>query len=179
MRPLSEVSKDPNDPPPLRPSDFLHSEVLGITPDWRSHTLYRKVKDELQQLQQEMWTRMRKEVLSGIQKLKVWHTKNTLDEGDLVLYANDEWRPDCWPLGRVLEVFPGKDGEGRVVRIRYCSQENPGQTKEGIHSTKNVYKVAVPEAATTRRLTRAWQKSTPEGEPEGDVPAVPEPLRLQ
>ena len=136
MRPLSELSTDPNDPPPLRPSDFLHAEIMGVTPDWRSHTLYRKVKDELQQLQQEMWERMRKEVLSGMQKLRVWKQRNTVELGDLVLYASDEWRPDLWPVGRVLDVYPGKDGEGRVVRIRYCPQDNPDQPKEGVHSTK-------------------------------------------
>ena len=128
MRPLTENSTDPNDPPPLRPSDFLHAEVLGMVPDWRSHTLHRKIKDELDQFQQELWERMRKEVISGLQKPRAFTDKEYLAPGDLVLYNNDEWRPDFWPLARVLETYPGPDGKVRTVKIRlWDTQGKPGR----------------------------------------------------
>ena len=158
MRPLTEVSTDPNDPPPLRPSDFLHRKILGTTPDWRSTTMYRRVKDELDQFQQELWTRMRKEVLSGLQKVKNWDSANPVEEGDLVFYKSDEWRPDLWPLARVVSIFPGKDGEKRVMKLRYCLKEDPNRPKEGIHSSKNVFKLMLPEPLSIRRLTRAWKE---------------------
>ena len=81
---------------------------------------------------------MRKEVLSTLQKLKNWGKETDLEVGDLVLYRSDDWRPDFWPLARVLETFPGKDQETRVVRIKYVCFDNGKfkDVKEATHSTK-------------------------------------------
>lgn len=38
--------------------------------------------------------------------------------GDLVLIENENKKRLAWPLGRVEEVFPGRDGVIRVVRLR-------------------------------------------------------------
>ena len=154
MRPLTELSSDPNDAPPLCPSDFLHAKVLGTTPDWRNQVLHQRVKNEMEHFQQELWQRMCKEVLVGLQRLKQGKTLNPLKTGDLVLYNNDEWRPDAWPLARVIETYPGKDGEKRVVKIRYLANHSGKntQTKESIHSTKNLYKIDLPAATPNDRL---------------------------
>ncbi|XP_011858694.1 PREDICTED: uncharacterized protein LOC105556221 [Vollenhovia emeryi] len=37
--------------------------------------------------------------------------------GDIVMIGNDCTKRFAWPLGRVLEVFPGKDGIVRVARL--------------------------------------------------------------
>ena len=159
MRPLTEYSPDPNDPPPLRPSDFLHTPILGVTPDWRHQTSHTRIKEEIEQFKQELWFRMRTEVLSNLQKLKHWEKGPELHPGDLVLYKDDEWRPDFWPLAKVLEVFPGKDNETRVVRIRYVSFENGKfrDIKEATHSTKNLFRIQLPEATRKNRL--AWHET--------------------
>ena len=140
MRPLAEMSTDPNDPPPLRPSDFLHKPILGTTPDWRNATLYRRVKNELEAFQQELWERMRKEVLSGLQRVKSWDTRNPVEEGDLVLYRTDDWRPDAWPLARVLEVFPGKDGE----KTSHATTVLPRAQPRGLEGSNPQFKERVP-----------------------------------
>ena len=161
MRPLTEVSTDPHDPPPLRPSDFLHADVVGMVPDWRSHTLHRKVKTELEEFQEEVWERMRKEVLQGLQKPRVWGKNDLIQPGDLVLYNNDDWRPDFWPLARVVEGYPNQDGEIRKVKIRYLATlEAKSQVKEGIHSTRNLYRLRLPAAPATDRLLETPKPDT-------------------
>ena len=161
MRPLTAVSTDPNDPPPLRPSDFLHAEILGMTPDWRGGTALRKVKTELDAFQQELWERMRKEVLQGLQKLKNWGKNDPVEVDDLVLYNHDEWRPDFWPLARIIEVYPNQDGTTRTVKIRYLHPDTR-EPKEAVHSTKNLYRVQLPNPLTTNRLD--WPTTVPPGD---------------
>ena len=163
MRPLVDYSPDPNDPPPLRPSDFLHAPLLGLTPDWRSHTSHTRIREELEQFQQELWERMRKEVLSTLQKLKNWGKGQELEEGDLVLYKSDDWRPDFWPLAKVVETFPGKDHETRVVRIKYVCFDNGKfrDVKEATHSTKNLYRLRLPPTTSQQRLS--WTTAAPRG----------------
>ncbi|GFX86585.1 DUF5641 domain-containing protein [Trichonephila clavipes] len=43
--------------------------------------------------------------------------------GDVVLLGHDNVRRIDWPLGVVLEVYPGKDGVSRVDRIRTSQGE--------------------------------------------------------
>ena len=166
MRPLVDYSPDPNDPPPLRPSDFLHNPIVGLTPDWRSHTAHTRIKEEMEQFQQELWDRMKKEVLSTLHKLKHWEKGPELTEGDLVLYRSDDWRPDLWPLAKVIATFPGPDKETRVVRIRYVSFENGKfkDIKEATHSTKNLFRIHLPPTTSQYRLN--WQEQVSDmGEP--------------
>ena len=170
MRPLTHTSSDPHDPPPLKPSDFLHAEILGTVPDWRSHTLHRRIKDELGEFQQELWSRMRTEVLSGLQKLKDWKSRNSLEVDDLVLFNNNEWRPDFWPLGRVTELLRHPDGETRTVKVRMFD----GKIKESTHSTRNLYKIVLPKATEQDRL----QLPSPTHD-EKDVEDQPDQLQVQ
>lgn len=55
-------------------------------------------------------------------QLKYASTKRFFDDrqikvGDIVLIGNDCTKRIEWPLGRVVELFPGKDGIVRVVRL--------------------------------------------------------------
>ncbi|KAF8770927.1 hypothetical protein HNY73_018403 [Argiope bruennichi] len=43
---------------------------------------------------------------------------DVLEVGDVVLIGHDNIRRIDWPLGVILEVYPGKDGVPRVARIR-------------------------------------------------------------
>ncbi|XP_034935131.1 uncharacterized protein [Chelonus insularis] len=121
-RPLTPLSSDPNDLEVLTPSHFLIGDVLvqpirhdfNNTPDGRlSRWQY------LQKLQQVLWTRWQREYLQELQKRGKWHTSNPkVDKNDMVLLIEDNTSPLHWPLGRVVEIHPGKDGEVRVVTVR-------------------------------------------------------------
>jgi len=44
--------------------------------------------------------------------------------GDVVLVGSDGKKRFEWPLGRIIELFPGKDGKTRVVKVK---------TKNGVY----------------------------------------------
>ncbi|KAF8786850.1 hypothetical protein HNY73_008509 [Argiope bruennichi] len=43
--------------------------------------------------------------------------------GDIVLVECDNKRKVLWPLAKVTEIYPGKDGNVRVVRVKTASGE--------------------------------------------------------
>ncbi|UYV77129.1 hypothetical protein LAZ67_14003397 [Cordylochernes scorpioides] len=43
--------------------------------------------------------------------------------GEVVLIGRDDQKRIFWPLGRILELYPGKDGRERVARVRTATGE--------------------------------------------------------
>jgi len=71
-----------------------------------------------QHLKDELRKRFRTEYLGELKYVKK-ETSNThrISIGDVVLIENNCTKRCNWPLGRVIETFPGKDGVIRVVRL--------------------------------------------------------------
>ena len=44
--------------------------------------------------------------------------KKDIQPGDIVLVVSSDTPRGRWPLGRILEVYPGKDGHIRSVRLQ-------------------------------------------------------------
>jgi hypothetical protein len=68
-----------------------------------------------------MWKRWSKEYLRGLRERhnlthKVKQSK--LSVGDVVTIKSDEKNRGKWPLGIVMELFPGRDGVVRAVKLR-------------------------------------------------------------
>ena len=60
-----------------------------------------------------------REWLPGPNDRKKWfRTQRDVQVGDVMLVISPDTRRGNWPMGRVLEVHPGKDGRVRVVRIQ-------------------------------------------------------------
>lgn len=121
-RPLTYQSADPRDATPLTPNHFLHGQMGGVSApesvdevEFSPRNRWRRV----QELISHFWKRWMKEWLPLLNARQKWtEIKPDLKIGDIVLAIS----PDCprahWPLGRVLEVFPGQDGHVRVVKIQ-------------------------------------------------------------
>ena len=153
MRPITPLSEDPNDLPPLRPSDFLNAPTLNLIPNWNDRVLVHTLKTELDKLKQEVWERMRAEVLSHSQRLKDIHQSKIITVGEIVLLRNHDWRPEHWPLARILQVHPGKDGIVRVATVRYATKtDGKLLMKESVQSVKNLFRIAVFDAISDQRL---------------------------
>jgi hypothetical protein len=122
-RPITFVSSDSNDLAPLTPSHFLVGQLGGkFAPEVADQEEIfnpRKRWHRIQQLLSHIWKRWRKEFLPALNNRKKWFGPvHNLKKDDVVIIVDPNARRSEWPLGRITEVFPGKDGLVRVVRVK-------------------------------------------------------------
>lgn len=122
-RPLTPISNDPNDFQVLTPGHFLIGSPLTTTLDenyQKSPANRLSQWQHLQQMTQHFWKRWSKEYLHQLQQRSKWKTRHAelLQPGTMVLVQDDLLPPLCWPLGRILETFPGADGLVRSASVK-------------------------------------------------------------
>ena len=126
-RPLTYCSSDPNDEHVLTPNHFLYGQVGGqlaprVIDDiaFNPRNRWRFVQD----LINKCWRRWMKEYLSTLNTRNKWvDQKRNVAPGDVVLLVDTSNPKGHWPLGRIQEVFPGPDGQVRVVRVRSAGKD--------------------------------------------------------
>ena len=70
-------------------------------------------------LAEVFWSRFKTEYLSQLQLRQKWnYQRRNLVVGDIVIIRDDTICRDSWPLARVVEVFPSKDGLVRSCKLR-------------------------------------------------------------
>ncbi|XP_043264252.1 uncharacterized protein LOC122404380, partial [Colletes gigas] len=121
-RPIAALSDSPDDYAPLTPAHFLiggptlappmqsveNANISHLT-RWRA----------MQKFHEQLWRHWTRDYLTHLQNRYKWQTENTrLKKNDLVLVQNPLLPPNQWEMGRIEEVFPGKDGHVRVVKVR-------------------------------------------------------------
>ena len=121
-RPLTYQSTNPADDVPLTPNHFLHGQVGGqFAPTSCDETDFnlRKRWRRIQELVRHFWSRWMREWLPGLNARQKWfQTQRDVQIGDVMLVISPDTSRGNWPLGRVLEVYPGQDGHVRVVKIQ-------------------------------------------------------------
>ncbi|CAC5420462.1 unnamed protein product [Mytilus coruscus] len=119
--PLRGRSADSKDDTPLTPSHFLHGQLGGhFAPESVDDTNFnpRKRWRRIQELIRHFWKRWIREWLPGLNKRDKWtKTKRDIKTDDIVLVMNPNVPRRHWTLGRIIEVFPGKDGHVRVAKV--------------------------------------------------------------
>lgn len=146
-RPLTHVPVDLTDELPLTPNHFL----LGVpnatqTPgpnDEKLHTL-RKQWRVAQHLKNTFWKQWLDSNLPELTRRTKWHAEvKPLAIGDLVIVCDTNIPRGQWRRGRIVDVFPGKDGRVRTAAVK---------TSDGIvkrpASRLAVLDIAVGEPAT-------------------------------
>lgn len=132
-RPITPMSSDPADYAALTPGHFLIGAPLNaiVEPDLSVLKLGRLDRMQLiRRLQQTFWERWSKEYIAQLQYRMKWRTKNNrINKGTLVLMAEDNVPTQKWPMGRIVELHPGKDGAVRVVTIK----TDHGLFKRAVH----------------------------------------------
>ncbi|XP_064638293.1 uncharacterized protein LOC135494310 [Lineus longissimus] len=124
-RPLTTISDDSRDLEPLTPAHLALGRPLMGIPDVAEETweaadtivtqryLYR------QKLANHFWKRWQNEYLPSLTVRKKWETeKPPVEVGSIVLISEDRTPRGSWLLGRVDEVYMGKDGICRTVAVR-------------------------------------------------------------
>ena len=121
-RPLTYQSANPKDNIPLTPNHFLHGQIGGrFAPDSVDTTTFSPKQRwrRVQELVRHFWHRWLQEWLPGLNHRKRWyHSKEDPSVGDVVLVLSPDTPRGKWPLGRIIETFPGKDGHVRVVNVQ-------------------------------------------------------------
>lgn len=119
-RPLTSISSEADDLVPLTPAMFLRDLVECGVPDCdavdTSVNYFKRIRHR-QKLVEDLRRRFRSEYLG---QLKLFHKKDSgraISLGEIVLVGNDQQKRIYWPIGRVSELLPGKDGQIRLVRI--------------------------------------------------------------
>ncbi|GFT21860.1 integrase catalytic domain-containing protein [Trichonephila clavipes] len=119
-RPLTYISENPQELIPLTPAMFLIENRCSDTTDIDelNSTDLRKRMKYIIKLLSDSRQRFRKEYLSElIQK----QNDNRVREpriGEMVLIGNDNKKRLSWPIAKIIELIPGRDGEIRTVRLK-------------------------------------------------------------
>lgn len=122
-RPLTVSNlSDPTAPEPLTPNHLLTGKSSVILPPpgkFESADVYcRKRWRRVQYLANQFWSRWQKEYLNLLINRRKWNKKHRNSQvGDIVLLREDDTTRNQWPLARVTETYPSKDGLIRKVQI--------------------------------------------------------------
>ncbi|CAB0001527.1 unnamed protein product [Nesidiocoris tenuis] len=122
-RPLTFIAEGDSEAIPITPSMFIQDIRESGMPELdviESVDLKKTVQRRLK-LKENFRDRFRNEYLGQLQMRSRTTKHDKLKIGDVVLIGNDGTKRIDWPLARVIELLPGKDGTTRLVRLQTTS----------------------------------------------------------
>ncbi|GFT22677.1 integrase catalytic domain-containing protein [Trichonephila clavipes] len=147
-RPLVPLSSDLDDLNVLTPSHFLIGRSITsiVEPDLTN--LNENRLDNLQKVTkiiQLIWKRWSVDYLNSLQQRNKWHfEKKNAKIGDMVIIKEDNL-PSCqWSLGRINNIYPGKDSKVRVVEVKTTR----GAKKEDLRRIASELELCVSDKLT-------------------------------
>ena len=120
-RPITRISDDPKDLTPLTPNHLLLLRSGPTLPSgmFVKQDLYRRRWRQVQYMADVFWKRWLSEYLPTLQVRQKWlRPKRNLKVGDLVLVKHDNTARLRWPLGLIVDTYPGSDGLVRSVQVK-------------------------------------------------------------
>lgn len=119
-RPLTYVAETTDDLEPLTPNMFLkpRGSIKFPEGELNESDKLRVRFNFMRTLWGELKQRFQKEYLSLLVSKSRKKPTRELRVGELVIVGDDQRKRLDWPLGRILELSPGKDGIVRVARIK-------------------------------------------------------------
>ena len=121
-RPITYQSADPIEDVPLTPNHFiigLMGNSFAPETDLETAFIPRKRWRRVQELIRHFWKRWLKEWVPALNARPKWRVeRNNLKIGDLVLVLTYKTPRTQWPLGKIIDVHPGRDGHVRVVTVQ-------------------------------------------------------------
>ncbi|XP_035226631.1 uncharacterized protein LOC118198964, partial [Stegodyphus dumicola] len=128
-RPITYVYNDPSEPSPLTPAHFLIGKRLLSLPVTRvcredligsRHSLIKRYKHQ-QTLLNHFWNRWRKDYLLSLRSVNLCpptKVSGQFNVNDVVLVHDDRLPRNLWTLGKIIETYPGRDGQVRSCLIK-------------------------------------------------------------
>lgn len=125
---------DPSSPEPLTPNHILTMKSTIISPPpgkFVKEDLYlRKRWRRVQLLANTFWTRWKKEYLLNLQSRQKWtKEQRNAKVNDIVLLQDDTTPRNHWKSAKIIEVYPGKDGRVRKVKLLISDSTLDGKGK--------------------------------------------------
>ncbi|GBN36024.1 hypothetical protein AVEN_61302-1 [Araneus ventricosus] len=168
-RPLAVVSVDSSFTV-ITPANFLREIPINSVPvvkhDFNSNFYKRRLR-YIQNVGQAFRKRFRQEYLVTLKTSRKKLVRSCkLKEGDTVLIGSDGKNRLNWNLGKIIQLFPGTDGESRRVRLKV-------QNGEVIRAVQNLYPL---ELSSTEELSSKFSQNCrfenifPEQTPFDDAP---------
>ena len=123
-RPLTHVSVDPRDEDCLTPSHFLiGTPNVSLPPgEFTLRDLSARKQWRIAEgLADHFWQRWVREYMPTLLRRTKWNCQETtkpIEVGAVVVIVDPSMPRSCWPKGRVSAVFPGRDGQVRVVNVK-------------------------------------------------------------
>ena len=122
-RSLTIVADLPETEMRLTPNHFLTKRPFNSLPpekfDSQDPASFKSWKN-VQQMVNHFWKRLIREYLPTLLKRSKWSESDQmpLRVNDIVWILKDMTPRGIWPFGRVLEVYPDRDGQQRVVKVK-------------------------------------------------------------
>ena len=116
-RPLTIVADLPENEMPLLPNHFLINRPFNSLPPGKFHS---QEPSSFKSWNNHFWKRLVKEYLPALLKRYKWSDSDQtpLRVDDIVWILKDMTPRGISSLGRVLEVYLGRDGQHRVVKVK-------------------------------------------------------------
>jgi hypothetical protein len=121
-RPITKVSDDQNDIEALTPNHLLMFQAgksklpIGV---FYQDDQYQRRWRHIQYLADVFWRRWIKEYLPMLQERHKWNNPSrNFCIGDIVLLVDTTVPRNAWPIGKVVQVYPGRDQLVRRVQVR-------------------------------------------------------------
>jgi len=126
-RPISPESNDPDDLRALTPGHFLVGQPITLIPEGEISEIKENRLARWQLLcktVQSFWKRWMPEYILRMQNRPKWKMERPdIETGAMVIIKEDGLSPAHWKLGRVMEVYPGKDSHVRSAKMRVIGGE--------------------------------------------------------
>ena len=126
QRPLTPISDDVNDLKALTPSHFIIGSYENTVPGvfHKQEIDYRRKWRSVQAAVDVFWIRWKKEYLPSLNLRKRWTQKNrNFRVWDLVIISSHGVPRSYWPMGRIIEVYPGRDGVVCSIKLKTSNGE--------------------------------------------------------
>jgi len=108
----------------ITPAHFLIGRPMTEIPQMDNENVNLSIGHNLQLLREKFfnfWKLWRIDYLAQLQYRNKWQKKKeNIKVGQIVIIKDkDDPKPFDWPLGKIIEVYPGKDGLVRVVDVLF------------------------------------------------------------
>lgn len=121
-RPLYPQTEDPNDDQVLTPGHLLFAYEQSSLPEPCPTEIPTRAVNRyqlLQRLHADFWRKWSQEYLTRLMHRSKWtKPEKNLRPDQIVLIKEDNLPPTKWLYGRIMKVYPGKDGLIRVAEVK-------------------------------------------------------------